>query len=212
MLLLSLEFQAICASFVLAFTISRNNKGVCFTCLFFGNFPDPRGLGSARTLTYAWLYPRQSQASLRGYYGGNPRTSPKNCQHFFEKFPYLSFSHTWEKRTRGISNYGTRPAESWGRLRLQDTPPPHHLAEVYQSHIREHEKRVKKTRARTHKASMGHTVDLQLPMSYIYKYYYDKVLTHYMGSEAQTTYRLSSPPCGSSAALNSAMGGVIAIN
>ena len=66
------------------------------------------------------------------------------------------------------------------------------LAEIYQSRIREHGKRVKKTRARTHKASMGHTVDLQLPMSYIYKYYYDKVLTHYMGSEAQTTYRLSS--------------------
>ena len=43
------------------------------------------------------------------------------------------------------------------------------------------------------KASMGHTVDLQLPISYIHKYYYDKVLTHYMGSEAQTTYRLSSP-------------------
>ena len=59
---------------------------------------------------------------------------------------------------------------------------------------------------------MGHTVDLELPMSYIYKYYYDKVLTHYIGSEAQTTYRLSSPPCGSSAASNSAMGGVIAIN
>src|SRR6185503_9626110 len=99
--------------------------------------------------------------------------------------------------------------------------PPHHLtpkslmnakflAEVYQSLIREHGKRVKKTRARTHKSSMGHTVDLQLPMSYIYKYYYEKVLTYYMGSEAQTTNRLSSPPCGSSAASNSAMGGMSA--
>ena len=75
--LLSLEFRAICTSFVLAFSISRNNKGVCFTCLFFGNLPDPRGLGRARTLRYAWLYPRQSHASLGGYYGGNPRMSPK---------------------------------------------------------------------------------------------------------------------------------------
>jgi len=150
--------------------ISRNNKGVCSTCLFFGNFPDPRGLGGARTVRYAWLYPRQSQASLGGYYGGNPRTSPKNRQCFFEKFPYLSFSYTWGKRKRGISNYGTRPAESWGRLCLRDTAPPQHLtpkslmnakflAEVYQSRMQEHGNRVEKTRARTHKALMGHTVD-----------------------------------------------------
>ena len=122
--LLSLEFQAICTSFVLVFMISRNNKGVCFTCLFFGNLPDPRRLGYARTLRYAWLYPRQSQASLGGYYGGNPRTSPKIANVFFEKFPSLSFSYTWRKWTRGISNYGTGPAESWGRLRLRDTAPP----------------------------------------------------------------------------------------
>ena len=85
-LLLSLEFQAICTSFVLIFKISLNNKGVCFTYLFFGNFPDPRGLGYARTLRYAWLYPRQSQASLGGYYGGNPRTSPKIANVFSINF------------------------------------------------------------------------------------------------------------------------------
>ena len=87
MSLLSLEFRAICTSFVLAFSISRNNKGVCFACLFFGNLPDPRGLGCARTLRYAWLYPRQSQASLGGYYEANPRTSPKIANVFFEKLP-----------------------------------------------------------------------------------------------------------------------------
>ena len=43
---------------------------------------------------------------------------------------------------------------------------------------------------------MGHTVDLQLPISYIHEYYYNKVLTYDMGSEAQTTYRLSSPFAG----------------
>ena len=41
--LLSLEFRAICTSFVLAFTISRNTKGVCFTCLFLGTFRTPEG-------------------------------------------------------------------------------------------------------------------------------------------------------------------------
>src|SRR6185312_12561493 len=94
MSLLSLEFRAICTSFVLAFSISRNNKGVCFTYLFFGNLPDPRGLGCVRTLRYAWLYPRQSQAFLGVYYGGEPRTSPKIANVFFEKFPSLSFSYT----------------------------------------------------------------------------------------------------------------------
>ena len=138
--------------------------------LFFGNLPDPRGLGCTRTLRYAWLYPRQSQASFGGYNGGNPRTSPKNHQRFFEKISYLSFSYTWKKRTRGISNYGTGPAEPWGCLRLRDTAPPHHLTpkwimnakfltEVYRSRMQEHGNRVEKTRARTHKASMGHTVD-----------------------------------------------------
>ena len=186
--------------------------------LFFGNLPDPRGLGSTRTLRYAWLYPRQSQASLGGYYGGNPRTSPKNRQRFFEKFPYLSFLYTWEKWTRGMSNYGMGRPSRGAAYASGIRHPPHHLtpkslinakflAEVYQSRIREHGNRVKKTRARTHKTSMGHTVDLQLRISYIHKYYYDKVLTYYMGSEAQTTYRLSSPPCGSSTASNSAMGG-----
>ena len=92
--LLSLEFQAICTSFVLAFTISQNNKGVHFTYLFFGNFPNPRGLGCARTMRYARLYPPKSQASLRGYYRGNLQTSPKNRQCFFEKFPYPNFSYT----------------------------------------------------------------------------------------------------------------------
>ena len=117
--LLSLEFQAICTLFVLVFKMSRNNKGVCFTYLLFGNFPDPRGLGYARTLRYAWFYPRQRQASLRGYYGGNPRTSPKNRKRFFEKFLFLSFSYTWEKtgaRHKRLQ-YGA------GRVMGPPTPP-----------------------------------------------------------------------------------------
>ena len=91
----------------------------------FGNLPDPRRLRCARTLRYAWLYPRQSQASLGGYYGGTPEC-PQKSPTFFRKTSVspLSFSYTWKKRTRGVSNYGTGPAESWGRLRLRDTAPP----------------------------------------------------------------------------------------
>jgi len=52
----------------------------------FGNLPDPRGLGCAQTLRYAWLYPQQSEASLGGYYGGNPRTSPKIANVYSKNF------------------------------------------------------------------------------------------------------------------------------
>ena len=124
-LLLSLAFQAICILFVLAFSISRNNKEVCFTYLFFGNFSNPRGLGYARTLRYARLYPRQSQASLGGYYGGNPRTSPKIANVFSKYFrldPKLLVS--LEKTGARRKQLRTGPAESRGRLRLRDTAPP----------------------------------------------------------------------------------------
>ena len=108
----------------------------------------------------------------RGLLRGEPPNVPKNRQCFFRNISVssLSFSYTWKKWTRGISNYGTGPAESWDRLRLRDTAPPHHptptllmnakfLIEVYLSRIREHGSRVKKTKAQIHMASMGHTVD-----------------------------------------------------
>ena len=142
----------------------------------FGNFPDPRGLGGAQTLRYAWLYPRQSQASLGGYYGANPRTSQKKSPTFFRKISVSKFLVYLGKMDVRYKQLRYKAGKSWGRLRLRDTAPPHHLThkslmnakfltEVYLSRIREHGNRVKKTRARTHKASMGHTVDLQLPIS-----------------------------------------------
>jgi len=139
-------------------------------------FWEPSGPSGARmrTNTEVRLALPSAKPSLpRGLLRGEPSNFPKNRQRFFEKFPSLSFSYTWKKRTRDISNYGTGPAESWGRLCLRDTAPPHHptpkslmnakfLAEVYQSRIREHGNRVKKTMARMLKASMGHTVDLTI--------------------------------------------------
>ena len=138
-------------------------------------FWEPSGPSGARrhTKTEVCLALPSAKPSLpRGLLRGEPPNVPKNRQCFFEKFPSLSFLYTWKKWTRGISNYGTGPAEPWGRLRLRDTAPPHNptpkslmnakfLVEVYQSCIREHGNRVKKTRARTHKASMGHTVGSQ---------------------------------------------------
>ena len=121
----------------------------------------------------------------RGLLRGEPPNVPKNRQCFFEKFPSLSFSYTWKKRTRGISNYGTGPAESWAAYASGIQHPLHHptpkslmnakfLAEVYQSRIREHGSRVKKTRVRMHKASMGHTIDLTITNFLSYKYNHDK--------------------------------------
>ena len=133
-----------------------------------------------RTNTEVRLALPSAKPSLpRGLLRGEPPNVPKNRQCFFKKFPSLCFSYIWKKRMRGISNYGTGPAESWGRLRLRDTAPPSpptpmslmnakSLAEDYQSRIREHGSRVKKTKARTHKASMGHTVDL-MKTNFYYK-------------------------------------------
>src|SRR6185312_3995846 len=91
----------------------------------FGNLPDPRGLGRARTLRYARLYPRQSRASLGSYYGGNPRTSSKSRQYFSKYFrldPKLLVS--LEKTGARRKQLRTGPAESRGRLRLRDTAQP----------------------------------------------------------------------------------------
>ena len=109
-------------------------------------------------MRYARLYLRQSRASLGGYYGGNPRTSPKSRQCFSKYFrldPKLLVS--LEKWARGVSSYGTGPAKLWGRLRLRDMAPPHHptptllmnanlLADVRPSRIQEHRNKVKKYR------------------------------------------------------------------
>ena len=91
----------------------------------FGNHPGPRRLGCALTLRYARLYPRQSRASLGGYYGGTPER-PQKVANIFRNISVstLSFSYHWKKWTRGVSNYGTGLAESWGCLRLRDTAPP----------------------------------------------------------------------------------------
>ena len=137
----------------------------------FGNLPDPRGLGCARTLRYAWLYPRQSQASLEGYYGANTRTSQKIANVFSKNFRLVSKLLVHLEKTDARHKqlrYGA------GRVVGPPTPlgygTPHHptptllmnakfLAEVYLSCVREHGSRVKKTKARIHKNSMGHTVD-----------------------------------------------------
>ena len=132
MSLLSLEFRAICTSFVLAFSISRNNKEVRFTCLFLGTFQTPgsghRQMARARmhmNTEVRLALPSAKPSLPRGLLRGNPRTSPKIVNVFRNiSVSPLSFSYPWKKRTRGVSNYGTGPAESWGRLCLQDTAPP----------------------------------------------------------------------------------------
>src|SRR6185312_9256682 len=62
----------------------------------------------------------------RGLLRGEPPNIPKKVANVFRNISVstLSFSYPWKKRTRGISNYGTGQAESWGCLRLRDTAPP----------------------------------------------------------------------------------------
>src|SRR6185436_2898588 len=86
----------------------------------FGNSPNPRGLGCARTLRYAWLYPRQSQASLGDYYGGNPRTSPKIANVFSKNFRLVS------KLLVHLEKTDARRKQLWhgaGRVVGPPTPP-----------------------------------------------------------------------------------------
>ena len=100
-------------------------------------------------------------------------TSPKKSQTFFQKISVSKFLVYLEKRTRGISNHGTGPADSRGRLRLRDTAPSHRptpkslmnakfLAEVYLSRVQEHGNKVKKTRARIrpHAATLSIYINL----------------------------------------------------
>src|SRR6185503_7083939 len=88
--------------------------------LIFGNRPGPRRLECALTLRYARLYPRQSRASLGGYYGGNPRTSPKSRQCFSKYFrldPKLLVSLEKTDARRKQLRYGA------GRVVGPPTPP-----------------------------------------------------------------------------------------
>ena len=138
-------------------------------------FWEPSGPSKARMRTNTEVrsaLPSAKPSLPRGLLRGEPPNVPKKSPMFFQNISVstLSFSYPWKKRTRSVSNYGTGLAESWGRLRLRDTAPPHHptptllmdvksLTEVYLSRMREYGNKVRKTKARTHKVSMGHTVN-----------------------------------------------------
>ena len=138
----------------------------------FSELSGPSGARMRTNTEVRSALPSPKPSLPRGLLRGEPPNVPKKSPMFFQNISVstLSFSYPWKKRTRGISNHGTGPAESRGRLRLRDTAPPHHptptllmnakfLADVYLSRIQEHGNKVRKQRLETHKASMGHTVD-----------------------------------------------------
>src|SRR6185437_2791509 len=87
-------------------------------------FWEPSGPSGARmrTNTEVRLALPSAKPSLpRGLLRG---TSPKKLQTFFQKISVSKFLVYLEKRTRGISNHGTGPADSRGRLRLRDMALP----------------------------------------------------------------------------------------
>ena len=138
-------------------------------------FWEPSGPSGARmrTNTEVGLALPSAKPSLpRGLLRGEPPNVPKKSPTFFRKTSVSKLLVHLEKRTRGISTTVQGRSSHGAAYASGIRQPPHHptpkllmnakfLAEVYQSRIREHESRVKKTRARMHKASMGHTVDLR---------------------------------------------------
>ena len=131
-------------------------------------FWEPSGPSKARmrTNTKVRLALPSAKPSLpRGYYGANPRTFPKIANVFSKYFRLVSKLLVYLEKTDA-----RRKQLRYGAGRVVGPPTPHHptpmslmnakfLAEVYLSRIREHGNKVKKTKARTHKASMGYTVD-----------------------------------------------------
>ena len=144
MLLLSLNFKLFVHRLYSYLKFHEAIKSTLYLFIFW-ELSEPSGARMHTNTEVRLALPSAKPSLPRGLLRGEPPNVPKkNCQRFFEKFPYLSFSYTWEKRTRDISNYGTGSAEPWGRLRLRDMAPPHHLspkslmnakflAEVYQS-------------------------------------------------------------------------------
>ena len=119
-------------------------------------FWEPSGPSGARMRTNTEVrlaLPSAKPSLTRGLLRGEPPNVPKNCQRFFEKFPSLNFSYTWKKLTRGVSNYSTGPAESWGRLHLRDTAPPSppHAYVAYEHEITH--RSLSKSHTRTRKQS-----------------------------------------------------------
>ena len=124
-----------------------------------------------RTNTKVGLTSPLAKPSLpRGLLRGEPPNVPKN-NNFFSK----NFRIQVSRILRKVDARRERLRNGIGRAVGPPTPPgygiPTHLpmpklfvnanflAETYLKHIREHGNKVDKTRARTHKASIGHTVN-----------------------------------------------------
>ena len=109
----------------------------------------------------------------RGLLRGGPPNVPKNANFFFSKNFLIQVSRILRKvdakhkRLRnGIGRaVGLSTPPGYGIPTHLPTPKPfvnaNFLAKTYLRSIRGHGSKVEKTRARTHKASMGHTVDIQ---------------------------------------------------
>ena len=142
-------------------------------CLFiFWELFGPSGV-RIRTNTEVRLALPSAKPSLpRGLLRGKPPNVPKNRQCFFEKnfvSKFLVYLERADARRKRLGN-------GIGRAVGPPTPPgysiPTHLptprpfvnanflVETYLRRIREHGSKVEKMRARTRKASIGHTVDL----------------------------------------------------
>ena len=139
-------------------------------------FWEPSGPSGARTRTNTKVrlaLPLAKPSLPRGLLRGEPPNVHKKSPIFFRKISVSKFLVYLEKmdarheqiRYRADRAVGPPTPPGYGIPTHLPTPRSfmnaNFLAETYLKHIREHGNKVEKTRARTHKASMGHTVDIQ---------------------------------------------------
>ena len=85
--LLFLKFQAIYTYYVLVSQISRSNKKYVLL-IYFWEPSEPSGARTRMNTEVGSTLPSAKPSLPRGLLRGNPRTSPKSCQYFFEIFPF----------------------------------------------------------------------------------------------------------------------------
>ena len=129
---------------------------------------EPSGARMRTNTEVGSALPSAKPSLPRGLLRGEPPNVPKNAKVFRNIsvfFVYLEETDARRKQLRYRADRAAGPPTppGYGISTHHSTPKSimnaKFYAEVYLSRTREHRSRVKKTKARIHKASMGHTVD-----------------------------------------------------
>ena len=169
MSLLPMNSQAICTSLVLAFKISRSNKEYALPVYLWELF-EPSGVRTRTNTEVRSALPSAKPSLPRELLRGEPPNVPEIANVFskssriqvFCLFRKVNMKH--KQLQNGIGR-AVGPPTHLGYGIPTHLPMPksfvnaNPLAEIYLKHIRKHGNKVEKTRARTCKASIGHTMN-----------------------------------------------------